>query len=60
MAATKQGNPPTIHTVENGDLLFDIAQAYYGDGNQWQKIAAANDNIAPESLKIGQKLQIPA
>ena len=32
--ARKQGNPPTTHTVEAGDTLFDIAQAYYGDGNQ--------------------------
>ncbi len=56
----KNGNPPTTHTVENGDLLFDIAQAYYGDGNKWNKISRANDNVKPESLKVGQKLQIPA
>ncbi|GAX42880.1 hypothetical protein NIES4075_38850 [Tolypothrix sp. NIES-4075] len=58
--ARKQGNPPTTHTVEAGDTLFDIAQAYYGDGNQWQKISAANGNIQPQSLQIGQQLQIPA
>ncbi|GET37436.1 LysM peptidoglycan-binding domain-containing protein [Microseira wollei] len=58
--ARKQGNPPTIHTVEAGDILFDIAQVYYGDGNKWSKIAAANGNIKPESLQVGQKLQIPA
>jgi nucleoid-associated protein YgaU len=58
--ANKQGNPPTTHTVENGDLLFDIAQAYYGDGNQWKKISEANGNVTPESLTIGQKLHIPA
>jgi 5'-nucleotidase/UDP-sugar diphosphatase len=58
--ARKQGNPPTTHTVENGDILFDIAQVYYGDGNQWPKIAAANDDLKPENLKIGQQLTIPA
>ena len=58
--ANKQGNPPTTHTVENGDLLFDIAQAYYGNGNQWKKISEANGNVMPKTLKIGQKLQIPA
>ncbi|WP_414619050.1 glycoside hydrolase family 19 protein [Calothrix sp. CCY 0018] len=58
--ARKQGNPPTTHTVEAGDTLFDIAQAYYGDGNQWQKISAANGNIQPQSLQIGQQLQILA
>lgn len=57
--ARKQGNPPTTHTVENGDLLFDIAQAYYGDGNQWHKISDANGGVKPESLKVGQNLQIP-
>ena len=35
-AVQKAGNP---YTVKEGDTLFDIAQAYYNDGNQWQKIA---------------------
>jgi predicted chitinase/LysM repeat protein len=56
----KQGNPPTTHTVEAGDTLFDIAQAYYGDGNQWSKISAANGNIQPPGLQVGQQLQILA
>ena len=56
----KQGNPPTTHTVKDGDQLFEIAKAYYGDGNQWKKIAGANGNLKPESLSIGQKLTIPA
>lgn len=56
----KQGNPPTTHTVKDGDLLFDIAKVYYGDGNKWQKISDANGKLKPEDLKIGQKLQIPA
>ncbi len=56
----KQGNPPTSHTVEAGDTLFDIAQAYYGDGDQWPKISAANGNIQPQSLQLGQQLQILA
>ncbi len=60
MTAQKQpGVPPAQHTVQNGDLLFDIAQAYYGDGNQWQKIADTN-GITPESLYVGQQLTIPA
>ena len=55
----KNGNPPTTHTVKDGNLLFDIAQAYYGDGNQWEKISKANNNLKPEELKVGQVLQIP-
>ncbi|WP_211176045.1 CHAT domain-containing protein [Brasilonema sp. UFV-L1] len=57
---TKQGIPPTTHTVQAGEILFDIAKVYYGDGNKWQKITAANGNIKPESLQVGQKLTIPA
>jgi len=57
--ARKHGNPPTIHTVEAGDTLFDIAQAYYDDGEQWQKISVANGNVQPSSLQVGQQLQIP-
>ncbi|MEQ9233658.1 LysM peptidoglycan-binding domain-containing protein [Coleofasciculus sp. E2-BRE-01] len=47
------------HTVKSGDTLFKIAEQYYGDGNQWNKIASANGNLAPESLKVGQKITIP-
>ena len=48
------------YTVQANDTLFKIAEKYYGDGNLWGKIAAANGNIAPESLKTGQVLTIPA
>jgi 5'-nucleotidase/UDP-sugar diphosphatase len=53
MTAQKQpGVPPGQHNVKDGETLWDIAQAYYGDGNQRQKIVAANGDITPESLKI--------
>lgn len=55
----KQGNPPTRHKVEDSDTLFDIAQAYYGDGNRYNEIAKANNNQNSNTLKIGQELQIP-
>jgi len=53
--------PPCTYTVQKGDTLFEIAQAFYGanDGSQWPQIAAANGNISPEALKVGQQLQIP-
>jgi nucleoid-associated protein YgaU len=63
MAVQKQGNPPTTHTVKAGEILFDIAQAYYGDGNQWKRIAEKNgiqyegNNVM---LTVDQKLTIPA
>lgn len=30
------------HTVATGDTLWDLAEQFYGDGFQWQKIANAN------------------
>lgn len=59
MAKKQDGVPPNKYTVQNGDTLFDIAQAYYGDGNQWHKISAANGGVKPESLTVAQKLNIP-
>ena len=57
--SVKQGNAPTDFTVLNGDTLFEIAKAYYSDGNQWHKIAQANGSLTPETLKVGQKIHIP-
>ena len=60
--ATAQGTPPCTYTVQSGDTLFDIAQAYYGDGNQYQKIVDANkdQNVTPATLMVGSTIQIPA
>jgi len=55
----KEKTMAKTHTVKSGDTLFKIAEQYYGDGNQWNKIASANGNLAPESLKVGQKITIP-
>ncbi len=55
----KEKTRAKTHTVASGDTLFKIAEQYYGDGNHWKKISSANRNLAPESLKVGQKLTIP-
>ena len=47
------------YTVQKGDTLYKIARDRYGDGKQWQKIAAANPGLSPGSLKAGQKIAIP-
>ena len=47
------------YTVKKGDTLFRIAKDHYGDGKQWQKIAAANPGLTPGSLKAGQTLVMP-
>ena len=47
------------YTVKKGDTLYSIARNRYGDGKQWQRIAAANPGLRPESLKVGQTITIP-
>ncbi len=51
------------HEVKDGDSLFQIAKAYYGDGTLYQKLAdynkAKNPNLKVSSLKLGAKLDIP-
>ena len=47
------------YTVQKGDTLWKIASTQYGDGKQWQRIAAANPGLSPETLKAGQKIAIP-
>ena len=47
------------YTVLKGDTLYKSARERYGDGKQWQRIAAANPGLSPGSLKVGQKIAIP-
>jgi nucleoid-associated protein YgaU len=49
------------HEVKKGETLWKIAEQYYGDGNLYQKIFAANRDILkdPNRINIGQKLRIP-
>jgi 5'-nucleotidase / UDP-sugar diphosphatase len=47
------------YVVKKGDTLFGIAKSTYGNGNQWQKIAAANPGLSPATLKAGQTITLP-
>lgn len=47
------------YTVKKGDTLFGIAKSRYGNGNQWQRIAAANPGLTPQNLKAGQTITLP-
>lgn len=47
------------YTVKKGDTLFGIARTTYGNGNQWQRIAAANPGVSPSTLKAGQTITLP-
>lgn len=53
-----QGNQS--YTVKAGDNLSKISKMFYGDANQYQKIAKANGLDNPDKIKVGQTLQIPA
>jgi nucleoid-associated protein YgaU len=47
------------YTVQRGDTLWKIATQQYNDGKQWQRIAAANPGLSPETLKAGQTITLP-
>jgi LysM repeat protein len=58
---TGQAGRTSGYTVKSGDSLWALAQTYYGDGNRWQEIYAANrSQIAnPRLIYPGQVLVIP-
>jgi LysM repeat protein len=52
--------PPIVqHKVKSGETLSDIAERYYGDGNLFTLIAAANNLANPDLIRTGDVLTIP-
>ena len=49
-----------MYVVQAGDSLSKIAKHFYGDAQQYERIAKANDIDNPDLIKVGQKLEIPA
>lgn len=47
------------YVVKHGDTLYGIARRAYGDGKQWQRIAEANPGLSPQSLRVGQTINVP-
>lgn len=49
------------YKVVPGDTLSRIAGKVYGDAQRWQEIYQANRSLlpTPQSLKVGQTLQVP-
>jgi nucleoid-associated protein YgaU len=53
--------PPPVqtYTVVSGDTLWAISERFYGDGNQYQRIADASGVSNPDLIYPGQVLTIP-
>jgi 5'-nucleotidase / UDP-sugar diphosphatase len=49
----------STYTVKAGDTLYHIAKERYGDGKKWRMIAAANPDVTPTALRVGQRLVMP-
>jgi nucleoid-associated protein YgaU len=45
--------------VVSGDTLWAISERFYGDGNQYQRIADASGVNNPDLIYPGQVLTIP-
>jgi len=50
----------TMYVVKSGDNLSNISKSFYGNANQYSKIAQANNLPNPDAIKVGQQLKIPA
>ena len=51
--------PARTYTVVSGDTLWAISERFYGDGNQYQRIADASGIENPDLIYPGQVLTIP-
>ncbi len=62
LAGGSPSAPPAgnrTYTVKAGDSLFDLARRYYGDGDEWRRIADRNGISNPSSIDAGDVLIIP-
>ena len=49
-----------VHTVQPGDNLYDLAQRFLDDPNQWPQLQRLNHISHPRRLRPGSQLVIPA
>ena len=50
----------TMYVVKSGDSLSNISKLFYGNANEYTKIAEANQISNPDRIQTGQQLKIPA
>ena len=48
------------YTIQSGDNLSKISKKFYGNANNYQKIASANGIANPDKIQAGQTITIPA
>lgn len=51
---------PRHYTIKKGDTLRKLARRFYGEPNEWRRIAKANKIKDPDKLKVGRRIRIPA
>lgn len=56
-AAIRSISKPGYVTAVYGDTLYSLARRYYGDGNKWKDISAANGGI--KTIAAGQTVKLP-
>ncbi len=49
----------STYVIKQGDSLWSIAQASYGDGNLWTRIAEANSLVDAATIHVDNTLIIP-
>lgn len=47
------------YVIYPGETLGIISSWYSGTPNNWQAISAANDNLDPGKVQLGQQIKIP-
>lgn len=58
--ASRSRGLPTVHVVQPGERLWDIARKYYGKGHLYYRIADHNGLDDEDVVRAGAKLKIPA
>jgi len=59
-SSTPASSSEVVHVIAANDTFEGLAAKYYGSRKLWKAIAKANPLVEPDSLKIGQKIRIPA
>ncbi len=59
-AAKAKATNYTTYTVKSGDTLSSISGEWFRDVTRWKDIVAVNPGLSPQSLRVGQKLNLPS